>query len=81
MFRTGPGPRVPAPALPSAQPGLVAGESRSAFLGRSSRSLSVASNLDACAWTSCCLLSLGMLGSPGNGMRQVTLRTPFKLGS
>ena len=31
MFRTGPGPRVPATALTSAQPRLVAGESRFAF--------------------------------------------------
>lgn len=66
MFRTGPGPRVPAAALPSAQPRLVAGESRSAFPGSI---LAVAGrglrSLDACAWTSCCLLSLGMLGSPG----------------
>ena len=33
MFRTGPGSRVPATALPSAQPCLVAGEGRSAFPG------------------------------------------------
>lgn len=31
MFRTGPGPRVPATALLSAQPRLVAGESLFAF--------------------------------------------------
>lgn len=31
MFRTGPGPRVPATALLSTQPRLVAGESRFAF--------------------------------------------------